>query len=267
MRVAAWAVVCLAGPAALAADVMPVTQQNELVQKYCAVCHTDASRNGGLSLEHFDAAIAAPSLAAMMLSKLTGGVALATVRAAATDPGAAALLAQKMRQGAMGAAGLPIPDQATVNALVSAFASQAAVDEWHVSTSQPVTTASIADESPAADRAGEAAIYRLVISCNAETRQGDMQLAWSPLPRRGTLLAAVDGKAPLHFKVDGTEKMGNGNPVETGPAAVYLYEASTIPLPAASLTFSNLFPDQTVSFAFDALPPAGRQAFADCLAE
>jgi hypothetical protein len=34
----------------------PAAQQNALVQRYCAVCHTDAAKNGGLSLEHFDAA-------------------------------------------------------------------------------------------------------------------------------------------------------------------------------------------------------------------
>ena len=66
--------------AAPAAELMPAAQQNALVQKYCAVCHTDAARNGGLSLEHFDAAQASPSLTAMLLSKLTGGVSLATVR-------------------------------------------------------------------------------------------------------------------------------------------------------------------------------------------
>ena len=59
----AFLVASLARPAA-AADLMPVAQQNALVQKYCAVCHTDAARNGGLSLEHFDAAQAPPSLMA-----------------------------------------------------------------------------------------------------------------------------------------------------------------------------------------------------------
>ena len=99
------AAVLLTGIAAYAGDAMPAGQQNALVQKYCAVCHTDAARNGGLSLEHFDAAGAAPSLAAMMVSKLTSGVSLATSKAAASDPAAAALVARKMKSGAMGAAG------------------------------------------------------------------------------------------------------------------------------------------------------------------
>src|SRR5437016_2988563 len=41
---------------------MPVAQQNALVQKYCAGCHDDAHRNGGLSLQHFDASQVEPSL-------------------------------------------------------------------------------------------------------------------------------------------------------------------------------------------------------------
>jgi hypothetical protein len=45
----------LAAPLAVASGAMPAAQQNALVETYCAVCHTDASRNGGLSLQHFDA--------------------------------------------------------------------------------------------------------------------------------------------------------------------------------------------------------------------
>src|SRR3982751_3923908 len=88
----------LARPAS-AADRMPVAQQNALVQQYCAVCHTDAAKNGGLSLEHYDAAQVNPPLAAMLLSKL--------------------------RNGAMGAAGLGIPDPATRDAGVAATTAQA----------------------------------------------------------------------------------------------------------------------------------------------
>lgn len=36
---------------AVASEAMPAAQQNALVQKYCAVCHTDASKDGGLSLQ------------------------------------------------------------------------------------------------------------------------------------------------------------------------------------------------------------------------
>ena len=47
--------ISLAVPTAFATDAMPVAQQNALVQKYCAVCHTDAAKDGALSLPHFDA--------------------------------------------------------------------------------------------------------------------------------------------------------------------------------------------------------------------
>src|SRR5216684_1558711 len=78
-----------------AAELMPPAQQNALVRKYCAVCHTDAAKNGGLSLEHFDAAQAPPSLTAMLLSKLTGGVLLKTARESASSPSAAAFVDKK----------------------------------------------------------------------------------------------------------------------------------------------------------------------------
>ena len=67
------AVGIVASPLAMAGDPMPAPQQNALVQKYCAVCHTDKSRNGGLSLEHFDAAHPDPGVAATMLGKLKSG--------------------------------------------------------------------------------------------------------------------------------------------------------------------------------------------------
>ncbi|HXB74060.1 MAG TPA: hypothetical protein VNY05_37825 [Candidatus Acidoferrales bacterium] len=191
----------LAVPTAFAGDVMAVAQQNSLVQEYCAVCHTDAARNGGLSLEHFDAAQAAPSLAAMMVSKLTSGVSLETVKAAASDPSADALVAKKMKGGAMGAAGIPVPDKATIDALINALASEATgANEWGVKRTQdpatrsPVLTASILRELPSARNAGEAAMYRLVLACNAATHEGEMQIAWAPVPKTGTLSAAVDGK-------------------------------------------------------------------------
>ena len=86
---------------------MPPAQQNALVQTYCAVCHTDSARNGGLSLEHFDAAHAAPSLTAMLLSKITGGVSLKIVTQVDTKAEAAELVNRKMKSGAMGAQGIP----------------------------------------------------------------------------------------------------------------------------------------------------------------
>src|SRR6266404_4740063 len=104
------AVVAGLATAAPSTELMPPAQQNALVQKYCAVCHTDAAKNGGLSLEHFDSAQAPPSLTAMLLSKLTGGVLLKTAREAPSNATAGALISQKAKSGAINAAGIPIPD-------------------------------------------------------------------------------------------------------------------------------------------------------------
>src|SRR5215813_3123410 len=98
---------------------MPVEQQNALVHKYCAVCHDDAHRNGGLSLQHFDASTVEPSLAAMMVRKLDTG--------------------------AIGAAGIPAPDKATERAFYSALSEKTAgADEWTVKrTEDPITRAKL----------------------------------------------------------------------------------------------------------------------------
>lgn len=179
--------------ATLTAESMPSTRQNALVQKYCAVCHTDAARNGGLSLEHFDASAAAPSLFAMMLSKLTGGVPLETVRSAPADAAAAALVTKRSKSGAVAAAGIPPPDEPTLDAWIRAFAVRSAGSkDWIVerkkddASNSLQLTASILREMPPARGADEAESYRLIVSCDSATRQGHMQLTWSPVPRSGT---------------------------------------------------------------------------------
>src|SRR4051794_2895942 len=156
---AAIAAGCLASLAP-AAEIMAPAQQNALIQKYCAVCHTDAVKNGGLSLEHFDAAQAPPSLKAMLLSKLTGGVLLQTVREARSNASSAALVDRKVRSGAMGAAGIPVPDKATIDGLIRAFAVESAgATNWTVEPSKEAAgastlTASILQEIPSTRNPG-----------------------------------------------------------------------------------------------------------------
>jgi hypothetical protein len=261
-----------------AAELMPTAQQNALVQEYCAVCHSDAAKNGGLSLEHFDAAQAPPSLKAMLLSKITGGVLLKTAREAASNISAAALVDKTMKSGAMGAAGIPIPDKATIDALIHAFAVESdGATEWTIerlktsAASAPTLTASILREMPSAKNAGEAEFYRLIASCNADTREGEMQLAWSPVAQSGTFAASVDGNAAAQYRVEGSESMGNGSGVVLHAlAALALAETERgvprtgLPFPAESLTIRDLFPGQTVTFAFANLPMDARRELTAC---
>jgi hypothetical protein len=252
-----------------AAETMPAAQQNALVQKYCAVCHTDAANNGGLSLERFDAAQAAPSLTAMLLSKLTGGASLRTVGEISASAGAAALVDKKMKSGAMGAAGIPRPDKATIDALIQALQMESTgATEWAVqqttgvSAAAPVIEASILREVPSAKSAGEARAYRLIATCDVARRRGFLQVAWSPLPQRGTLAVSVDGSGVVNYPLGG---------VTQDMAALILPDfgsdtASGLPLPAETLTITDLFPGETVAFPFANLPQNARTEFQACFA-
>src|SRR5215468_6015322 len=142
-------------PKASTSTAMSVAQQNALVQKYCAVCHDDLHRNGGLSLQHFDALNLDPSLAAMMVSKL--------------------------KTGAIGAAGLPRPDQATQDAFFNALdAKSRGSNEWTLTrTEDPSTrasflTASILRTAPSTPANPLGELYRLKLTCRTGTREGEM---------------------------------------------------------------------------------------------
>ena len=219
---------------------------------------------GGLSLEHFDAATAAPSLMAILLSKLTSGVSLATVKEVPTTPAAAALVNQKMKAGAMSAAGIPIPDKPTIDALIQALSAKSAgAMEWSVQhTTAPGIEASILREVPYGAAAGEARFYRLIVSCNAVKREGSMQLAWSPTPQTGKLALSADGGAAISYKVEGSEKMGNGSSLVLHGLAALTFPS--LPLPAQSLTIVDLFPAETVVFPFASLPQNAHHEFQAC---
>ena len=265
----------LAVPAGVAAEAIPVAEQNALVQRHCAVCHTDKARNGGLSLQHFDAANAPASLIAMMVSKLTQGLSIATVQAAPADTQAAALVEQRVVGGAMFAAGIKVPIP-TIAAFTTSLAARAIEPtKWHLRwTRHPGATSTVAlvstlRELPVMREGAVVPAYRLVLTCDAASREGEMQLAWSPSAKRGTLLVAADGKAPSTYTVDGTEKMGDGGSGTTGPAAHTLVQTkpgsqATAALPARTLSVSGLFPSETVEFSFDDMPAAMRQSLTPC---
>ena len=263
-----------------AAESAAVERQNAFVKTRCAVCHTDRANNGGLSLEGFDATVVAPSLAAMMLSKITSGTALATVNAASHDAAAASKLASGVGKGAINAAGLGKPGKDVEDAIVAAFTAQSAnARRWsvehtmHRSTGADIVTASIVRELPSTTQSGrrdiEAAMYRLVLTCNATAREGAMQLAWSPIPKEGPLAIAVDHQPAQTFMVEGKERMGNGTSGTTGPAAFVFArfggaQTGRIQLPKRSLTASGLFAGETVTFPFDQLTKAARESLSAC---
>src|SRR5262249_28425451 len=148
------------------------------------VCHTDAAMNGGLSLQHYDAAKRDPALAAMILSKL--------------------------RNGAMGAAGHGVPDKSAQRAWVESTMEQAAgAKEWFVDGEGGLVFASIVREVPPRKPGStDIPLYRVLMVCEPSTGIGEMKLTWSPQPQTGrTMTVSVDGNAPVDYKVDGTESM------------------------------------------------------------
>ncbi|PWT97260.1 MAG: hypothetical protein C5B51_31830 [Terriglobia bacterium] len=211
---------------------MPAAEQNALVKKYCAVCHTDAAKNGGLSLQHYDAAERDPTLAAMILSKLNNG--------------------------AMGAAGKGVPDKAAQQAWLESTREQAAgAKEWFVSRQGGMVSAAIVREvAPRKSGSADAPIYRVMMVCNPSTGFGEMQLAWSPEPQTGrAMTASVDGRTPVEYKIEGKESMGNGGTVQSGHASVVLSngQGGKLGLAKQSLVVRDLFPGETVTFPFEDL--------------
>lgn len=222
---------------------MPAAEQNALVKRYCAVCHTDAGKNGGLSLEHYDAAKRDPGLAAMMLSKLNNG--------------------------AMGAAGNGVPDKTAQQAWLESTREQATgAKDWFVSRENGVVSASIVREvAPRTAGSKDAPLFRLGMICAPSSRLGEMQLTWSPQPQTGrTMTVLVDGKAPVEYKIDGKESMGNGGTVLAGHASVVLSsgKGAKLALPSHFLTVRDLFPGETLEFPFADLDQRARSELGKC---
>jgi hypothetical protein len=221
-------------------DPMTAEKQTALVRQYCTVCHTDAARNGGLTLQHYNAEEANPPLAAMLLSKL--------------------------RNGAMGAAGVKLPDPETRHAWTAATIAQAeGATNWTVlrGASNNIT-ASIIREAPPRNQNPDKPIYRLQISCNTSTRRGTMQLTWSPEPQVDrTFLVTADTSTGIPHQLSGREtKMGNGSAATTGLASSMLQ----VPLAKNTITIGDLFPGETIVFPISELSPTHRNELEPCFA-
>ena len=235
-----WILAAFSAPAWAA---MPAAEQNALVKQYCAVCHTDAAKNGGLSLQHYDAGSRDPGLAAMILSKLNNG--------------------------AMGAAGNGVPAKTAQVAWLESTKEQAAgAEEWFVSRqSETVSAGIVRAVPPRKPDSADAPLYRLLLVCNPGTRVGEMQLTWSPQPQTGrTLAASIDGNPALSYTIEGKESMGNGTSLESGHASVILNsdKSKQLGLPKQSLTVRDLFPGETVEFPFDGLGKDARAELSKC---
>lgn len=220
---------------------MPAAEQNALVNKYCAVCHTDAAMNGGLSLQHYDAAKRDPGLARMILSKLNSG--------------------------AMGAAGNGVPDKAAQEAWLASTKEEAAgAGEWFISSEDGVVSASIVRQvPPRRPDVTDEPVYRVKIACKVASGVGLMQLTWSPQPQTGrTMTASADGNAPVEYRIEGKESMGNGATVQTGHASVLLSDGGKLGLPDNSLTIRELFPGESVEFPFRDLDQETRAKLRRC---
>ena len=197
------------------AEIMPAAQQNAVVGRYCASCHSDELMYGGLSLEHFDAARSDPGLAAMLVSKLTSGRTPADIDAAADSPNSDAAIL-RLARGAMGAAGDGVPDEATQVAFAKALSAEAAgAQEWNSQwdeTPKKQFTASILRELPSTALVGTTDMYRLILTCRADTHEGEIKLAWANgVPYEGReMTVAVDGKPSFRHKLDGGGMQGNG---------------------------------------------------------
>jgi hypothetical protein len=253
------------GEGSKAAEIMPAARQNAVVQKYCGSCHSDALMFGGMSVEHFDAAHPEPSLASMLVSKLTSGRTPGEVNAATRGPDSAATIIGFLKGGAMGAAGNGVPDEPTQVALIKALSVEAAgAEEWEFRES-PALTAAIVRELPSTKFAGKTDMYRLILTCRAATHEGEIRLAWANgVPEEGQqIMIAVDGKAPFTHKVEGGKKQGNG---AGGPGATVLYPnpGTNMAFPTQNLTISNLFPDETVVFPFGNLGQTVRRDLSAC---
>jgi hypothetical protein len=124
-----------------------------------------------------------------------------------------------------------------------------------------ILSASLVREVQLRKASKDAPLYRLNMTCDETSRQGEIQLTWSPEPQTNrTFWVSVDGKTGLAHRLAGQEKMGNGTAGTSGRASAILLT----PLPTKSISITDLFERETVVFPVDALDRRAWQVLAAC---
>ena len=165
-----------------------------------------------------------------------------------------------------------MPGKAAQQAWLESTREQAAgAREWFVSSEDGLVSASIVREAPPRKPGStDAPLYRVRMVCRSSMGVGEMQLTWSPQPQTGrTMTVSVDGNAPVEYKIEGTESMGNGGTAQTGHASVLLSSGrgGKLGLANQSLTIRELFPSETVEFPFSGLDQKARAELRQCFSK
>ena len=256
-----------------------ITDQNALIENYCAFCHLDNAMNGGLSLEHFDALTMSPALAAILANKFTTGVPIEEL----LQPEFTPQLIEKIEAGkeygapsVMNISGLPLPAEGEINGFIMAMVNRSDnADQWHVIKDGNQTIADIAR----AARLPEVEyvqlrdqIIRLVVSCDASSRAGEILLTWSPIPMNGNLEVIVDSESAKVFVIDVQEPMANGGPGASAPSSVILIgknkldEYPELSIPHGMLRIKGPLVTEQVEISFRELWEMEPELFDACFA-
>ena len=248
------------------------TQQNDASSRRTAPCATTtAPTTAGCRSKGSTRAVAAPSLAAMMLSKITSGTALATVHAAGTRPGGR----RRARQGH--------EERRRSTPPASASRTRPPWTAWwrRSRRSRPaleverrrrersigptgarLVTASIVRELPSPAAAGRRGSKRRCTGwCSRATPPRERaRCSWPgrPIPKRGTLSVASTASRQRRSRWRARERMGNGDDGDdrTGGVrdrAVRRKRLAHRACRSARSRPGELFAGETVTFPFDEL--------------
>lgn len=243
-----------------------LSEQNAMMEKYCIICHLDTAMNGGLSLEHFDAATVSPPLASILVSKFTTGVPLEDIMKSELDSQIVEEIELGKRFGApsvMGIAGLPLPTEGEINGFIMAMAQRTSDPErWHIVEDGEEVRADIVRVTsyPVREDQGERDVtYRLVLTCDAVSGDGEILLTWSPVPANGDMEVIVDSDPMVEFVIDEQEPMANGDSGTSAPSSVVLAgmgkndDHPDLSVPRKRLRIKGPLPTDEVEFSFDDL--------------